>query len=614
VRSWRARALALALLAGGIAGAAHARSAPAQQPTGRPRPAEQSLARLEDEYLDGLLAARPDLATRFGLHDREGRLEPVTQASLDAERARLGALEQRLAAIPRAGLSSFWAAERDLLTAKVAAERVELEVVRRWERDPSAYLDLARGAIEALLERGAGSPCARAHALARRLARVPDVLRAARVNLSDPPRALVEEALPGYRLLLCFYRTELPRIATECRDARTQADLAQADTSAVRAVGEFLDYLETDLLPRAGGAPALGVEGTRRALAADWADSAAGAEPEALIERGRRELAWIEARLDTLGPGSPGGAEATAAAPPAVAAREPGPAGSGGARDSAAADSVRAMAATAATDSLTAVFERALGRIRIFLASHALVDLPLEERVRARVAPPCSGPGTVGLDAPGPWEPTATQAWLDVAAPESLSVPSPSVAPDTVAAEVSALREVFPGRYLQALAWRRVPPRLRQVLAPVTTTEGWAGYAAGLMIEQGHGGHDPRLERAALEAARCDVANCVAVLSLHTGRMSLDEVTAFLESAGGLPPAAAAHAARRAAAGPGGAAPALGRWRILDLREELRARLGAHFDLRAFHDALLRQGSVPLFLARAALLEETRADAGSLPR
>jgi hypothetical protein len=128
-----------------------------------------------------------------------------------------------------------------------------LEVAHRWEHDPAAYLDLASDAVAALMDRGAGSTCARARAMALRLARVPDVLRAARVNLHKPPRALIEAALPGYEGLLRFYRGGLPAFGSRCREPRTQADLAQADSTAVRAVEDFLDYLRVDLLPRATG-------------------------------------------------------------------------------------------------------------------------------------------------------------------------------------------------------------------------------------------------------------------------------------------------------------------------------------------------------------------------
>jgi uncharacterized protein (DUF885 family) len=38
----------------------------------------------------------------------------------------------------------------------------------------------------------------------------------------------------------------------------------------------------------------------------------------------------------------------------------------------------------------------------------------------------------------------------------------------------------------------------------------------------------------------------------------------------------------------------LGQMQILELRERARKALGPHFDIRAFHDAVLNEGPVPL--------------------
>jgi uncharacterized protein (DUF885 family) len=575
--------IAVALAVGSSLWAAPAAGRPGaaarSSPIPRPGAEDRRLARLENEYLDSRLADRPDLATRLGDHRQDDRLEPVGEHALDAARERLGAFAQRLDSIPRPSLSASWALERDAFAARLAAERTDLEVVRRWERDPTAYLALAGDAIAALLERGPKSPCERTRALARRLARVPEVLRAARVNLRDPPALLVEDARPAYERLLRFYRSAVPQVGTECREERVQADLAQADSSAVRAAEDFLDYLQADLPPHAAGPAALGEEATRRWLADVALESAS---PDSLIARGRRELAQIEARLDTVA---------------AIVA----PGGSLGI----ALDSLRVGAPPA--DSLPRHFERALEGLRAFISTHAFVSLPESERLRVREAPPYRRGGPlVALDPPGPRDAASTEAWLYVTPPESLWSAERGrtdlAALDRWSAQVLLMREVFPGRYLQAIAWRRAPTRLRQAFAPATTTEGWARYAGQVMLERGYGAGDPRLERAWLLETRRDVAGAVATLAFHTERMTLEEAAAFLERAGAMAPEEARHEARRIAAGFDGAAPALGRWQILELRAELSARLGARFDLRAFHDALLRQGAVPLPLAGAALL------------
>jgi uncharacterized protein (DUF885 family) len=43
---------------------------------------------------------------------------------------------------------------------------------------------------------------------------------------------------------------------------------------------------------------------------------------------------------------------------------------------------------------------------------------------------------------------------------------------------------------------------------------------------------------------------------------------------------------------------------LLKLREDYKARLGAKYSLRNFHDTLLSNGTVPIWLQRAILLGE----------
>ena len=58
---------------------------------------------------------------------------------------------------------------------------------------------------------------------------------------------------------------------------------------------------------------------------------------------------------------------------------------------------------------------------------------------------------------------------------------------------------------------------------------------------------------------------------------------------------------------PGYFAYTLGKLQILELRAEAKKRLGARFDLRAFHDALLSHGAPPVALVRERVLEEIGA-------
>src|SRR5436309_149080 len=62
---------------------------------------------------------------------------------------------------------------------------------------------------------------------------------------------------------------QVPAVAARCRDPRTQADLAEADSVAVEAIRTFISYLQTDVLPRSTGTFALGRETYQKKLLYD---------------------------------------------------------------------------------------------------------------------------------------------------------------------------------------------------------------------------------------------------------------------------------------------------------------------------------------------------------
>jgi uncharacterized protein (DUF885 family) len=549
-------------------------------------PAGRDLAGREDEFLRHWLELRPHAATRLGLHDRDARLVPVTQASLAAELGWQRDFRARLAAVPRAGLTPDRALERDLLAARVEREILDLEAIRPYETDPHAYLELARDAVQSVLERDPAAPCERVRAAARRLTQVPEVLRAARVNLAGPARLATEAAIEGFERTLHFYREAVPVLAGGCRDPGLQASLAEADSTAVRALEEFLVFLREDLLPRSNGSFALGSERHQRLLACAEMEAST---PESLLARAGRALEETrrreQAAAGRIAPGL-----GVAAALDSLARTGPAP------------------------DSLPAAARAALDRVRTFLRSRDLASMPARVSLPVRETPFYRrGSSPAALALPGVWEMRPNGAHYEVSPPDPEWTPERRRAHlasfGRGAADIVTLREVLPGRYLQFLARRQLRSRLRQAFPSAAGIEGWSHYAEQAALEEGYGRGDPRVELAQLVSVEREIVRLIASLSLHTQGMSLEQAAELFVTHCGLGAAAAADEARHCALDPDAGAATLGRWRILELREEARARLGPRFRLRAFHDALLRQGGVPLPLAREAVLRQLGAAA-----
>jgi uncharacterized protein (DUF885 family) len=543
--------------------------------------ADARFARLAGQFLDHWLARRPHVATRLGLHATDGLLLPVTQASMVEDTQWLRDFRGRLRAVRRDDLIFDRALEYDVLAARVERELLDFEVIRPYENNPNVYIELVAGSIQSLLQRDFAPLCQRLRSATRRLAQVPEVLRAARVNLRNPPRIYTEIALAQFPGVLQLYRAELPAVAASCRDPRAQGDLAEADSVAVRAAEEFMQYLRDDLLPRSNGSFALGKETYQRKLACDEMETA---PVDTLLAQAWRALEETRARMEALAGGiAPGGGVA------------------------AALDTLERDAPDGRD--LVPFVAGELDRIRAFLRDTKPITMPLREDLIVREMPAFRrGTWFAAMESPGVWERHATEAYYDVTPAESTWTDQQKRDHlgffNRFTIDFVSIHEALPGHYYQSLALRTMRSRVRQVFGSGTSSEGWAHYCEQMAIEQGFGGGDPRYELAQLELAIQRLGRFVAGISLHTQGMTYGEAVRLFEERCYLSPVNAEREARRCVIEPTCLVYTLGKWRILDLRDEVRRRMGPRFKLRDFHDAFLRQGASPLPVVRAGLLRD----------
>jgi uncharacterized protein (DUF885 family) len=165
--------------------------------------------------------------------------------------------------------------------------------------------------------------------------------------------------------------------------------------------------------------------------------------------------------------------------------------------------------------------------------------------------------------------------------------------------ESTAFHEAIPGHHFQiALALERGESTLGKYVGNSGFGEGWALYAEGLADEMGLFSADVyrlgMLSSEAFRASRLVVDTGLAVFGWSRQR-AID----FMVENAGLDPAFAASEVDRYVAWPGQATSyMLGQLEIRRLRAEAEKALGPRFDVRAFHDAVLADGSVTLAMLR----------------
>lgn len=158
--------------------------------------------------------------------------------------------------------------------------------------------------------------------------------------------------------------------------------------------------------------------------------------------------------------------------------------------------------------------------------------------------------------------------------------------------------EAIPGHHTQiAIAMEQDVPVFRKIIGFTAFVEGWALYAERLAHELGWYQNDPYGELGRLQYEALRAARLVMDTGIHSLGWSFDEAAAFNEANIGAPTGASQNAAGRYSVWPGQAtAYMVGMLTILDERQRAMDTLGAQFDLKAFHRALLTNGAVPLAL------------------
>jgi uncharacterized protein (DUF885 family) len=193
-------------------------------------------------YQAHLLMARPDLASRAGRTDADDRLEPVTEATLDRDATELAAIEGALAGIDPAALGARDRATLDTLRLRANREADALRA-GTWRTNPDAYLALAHDAPLEAATRPRVSACERARRASARLRVLPELLRAAEVNLREARDFDRGAAVARWRAAMMDLRLELPRRFDDCHDAGRYAAFVEADTLALDAMTRFARFL-----------------------------------------------------------------------------------------------------------------------------------------------------------------------------------------------------------------------------------------------------------------------------------------------------------------------------------------------------------------------------------
>ncbi len=162
--------------------------------------------------------------------------------------------------------------------------------------------------------------------------------------------------------------------------------------------------------------------------------------------------------------------------------------------------------------------------------------------------------------------------------------------------EALSLHEAVPGHHLQISLAQEMEntPEFRKHAGYSAFVEGWALYSEGLGEDVGLY-TDPYSKFGELSYEMWRAVRLVVDTGMHSMGLTREQAIQFFKDNTGKTDQDITVEVDRYIVWPGQAlAYKLGQLKIRELRGEAERRLGAKFNLRAFHDAVLEQGAVPL--------------------
>jgi uncharacterized protein (DUF885 family) len=535
-----------------------------------------------DDYFDAYFSWKPSEGTAVGLHEYDNRLEDRSADATAKRVETVKGLQARLGQLRRAGrLTADAAIDAEVLDGLMAAELLDLEVVRTWRKNPMSYVGTPPEAVDGLMKRDFAPPAARLRSVIARLKATPAMFAALRANVDNPPKEFTDLAVRMGEGSIDFYRQTVRDWATQAAgaDAGLLKEFNAANEAVATALADTAAWLKSDLLPRSRGQYALGADTfARKLIYEDMVDIPLDrllAIGEATLKRDQDAFRAVAKTIDDR--------------------KTP-------------AEVMKAISAEHPTEAdLIPSARRTIEKIRSFIIDRTVITIPSEVRPTVTETPPYARNGSfASMDTPGAYETKATEAFYYVTPPEKdwdaakkeqhLRLFNPPVM------QIITIHEAFPGHYIQFLNAKDYPTKTRKLTYCNTNVEGWAHYCEQMMVEEGYGGGDPKIRLAQLSEALLRDCRFVVGIKLHTHGMTVDQGAKVFEEAGHQEPSTAYEEARRGAYDPTYLYYTLGKLQIYKLREDYRKAKGSEFKLSTFHSDFVRQGGIPIKLIRRILL------------
>jgi uncharacterized protein (DUF885 family) len=485
-----------------------------------------------------------------------------SQASIARQRADLAAFEARWKKLYSANWPIAQEVDYRLIGSALARVRWELDLNRRWQRDPTFYVEQAMTPVAETLLPPPPFDEARSRELLARLQNIPAILEDAKSNLQQaagPFAKLAIDALADIRAELQIVAHDVPPLLTGVK----AADLSVAAEHAAAALEGFRAWLQ-------------------QRLSSMTSHTAVGRDayiyflknvalypftPEQLLEMSRQEWARSVASEQLQRQGNKDVAE------------------------------LKRFATLDQQLQRTGELE---GEVRRFLVQRGLLSVPADlphytARPLSTYVAALSGFSETD-DFTGPSRLKQDCVRWTMAPSDKMGYFENATAHDP---RPLIVHEGVPGHYLQLwISWRHPDP-IRRHYYDSGANEGLGFYAEEMMLQAGLFDDSPHTREIIYNFMRLRALRVEVDVKLALGELTGDQAASYLEQRVPMPGSTARSEAAAFATQPGQAISyQTGKLQIIRFLADARLRAGDKFDLQSFHDFVWLNGNVPIELQR----------------
>jgi len=533
--------------------------------------AQNEFDKLARKYFDWITRHHPAQATYLGIHDYDDRLTDYAPKALETRRQKVKEFYKAFKELPSQGLDLDSRIERQLMIDKLYAEDRLNSKVPEEERDPGLFLDEGVYACYGITIRDCGDAEESAQKMTERLLVLPKMLSQGKRLVTKPTRVNCEVAQLAGLGAISFFKDTVAKFAKRVKDSKIRHSMRDAAQEAEDGVTDYLDWIKTECLPIATDDFAVGEDLFNMMLKKNHQ---LDLDSEDLFELGKniyrqtiRELKEVAKKLHS-----------TMSWEKVV-------------------DILKRDHPT--NSELVQYYSDEMKRAKRFVIEHRLVDIPEGERIDV-VATPEFARATMPYAAyvsPAPFE--REQRGVFWVTPVDRDK-SPAEMEEQLRGHsvhgivVTALHEAYPGHHLQLTVANQLSHRpLRPLLWTSVFAEGWALYCEQMMAEQNFY-DDYQVKLLQLKDQLWRACRVILDVGLHCKGWTFSQGVKFLVDRAKLErPNAEAEVRRYCQTPTQPMSYAVGKIQVLDILDEYKSKRGNAFNLRQFHNELIRHGSLP---------------------